>query len=405
MKFSLALVLLGLLVRAFCQTPAPIRTWTTTEGKTFQATLVSVQGTQVTVRLGNGQLAAIGLPRLSPGDQAFIKSVTSSTSATAPSATPASSAAPNDKRVWPQKVEVDTRAIEVTTVSEDVPNKKCMYRSRNFEFTAEDKLAPSVMKEVARTFESTRSLMEGLPWALQPEPVGSELFQAKFFATRESFIAAGGGEKTAATIKALDGLFLAPFSSFGLELRGKAWAKSGKYDDRILVLEVAKLMMGNSYRLLPDWIWHGASGYASFLPNNAGVVLAGSHERGLKEYIKHYAGRGYNPSDAGPVFDLLQMPSATWSERSQANDTDRVRMQVTAPLLVYYFCHLDDDGKGTRFLRYMDKIAEARRAGAAPGARGSFGLSQLEILLDGRDKDAMQKAVVDGYKKIGVRWQ
>ncbi len=58
-----ALLGLALVFPLGAQTPAPPRTWTTTEGKTFQATLVGVQGTQVTVRLGNGQLAAIGMPR------------------------------------------------------------------------------------------------------------------------------------------------------------------------------------------------------------------------------------------------------------------------------------------------------------------------------------------------------
>jgi hypothetical protein len=29
---------------------------------------------------------------------------------------------------------------------------------------------------------------------------------------------------------------------------------------------------------------------------------------------------------------------------------------------------------------------------------------RLDILLDGRNKDEMQKAVVEGFKKIGVQW-
>jgi hypothetical protein len=34
----------------------------------------------------------------------------------------------------------------------------------------------------------------------------------------------------------------------------------------------------------------------------------------------------------------------------------------------------------------------------------SYGLEQISILLDGRDADQIQKAVVEGYKKIGVKW-
>jgi hypothetical protein len=98
-------------------------------------------------------------------------------------------------------------------------------------------------------------------------------------------------------------------------------------------------------------------------------------------------------------------------------------------LLVYYFCHLDGDAKGTRFFKYLDKIREGRDAWTAffndprvklsPDGRFSYpstlplptqpredtyGLEQLSIQLDGRDKDKLQKDVVDGFKKIGVRW-
>ena len=36
--------------------------------------------------------------------------------------------------------------------------------------------------------------------------------------------------------------------------------------------------------------------------------------------------------------------------------------------------------------------------------KDAYGLEQLDILLDGRNAAEIQKAVEDGYKKIGVRW-
>ena len=401
------LALLGLSLSAFAETPAPVRTWTTTEGKTFQASLVNVQGTQITLRLGNGQLAAIGLPRLSPADQAYLQSATAPAVAMPPAANAATGRGPIEKRVWPQKVEVDTRAIEVTVMGEDVANRKCVYHSRNFEFTAEDKIAQSLMKEVARTFESTRSLLEALPWSIDPKPGnGTGFFKAQFFMTHESFVAAGGGANVAATLRTSDNTFLVPFGTLGLERRGKTWAKGGKYEDDLLVLEITRQMMNASALLLPKWVVDGAPEYTRNLPNNAGVILAGAHERGLKEHIKEWAQkRGIKPGDAGPVLELMQMPVDVASQRMLADDKNRLRLHFSSGLLVYYFCHLDGDGKGTRFIRFMDKIAEAREAGTPPGTRGSYGLSQLDILLEGRGKDEMQNAVVDGFKKNGIRWE
>lgn len=403
--YTVAIFVLGVAFPLFAQTPAPPRTWTTTEGKTFQATLVSVQGSQVTVRVPTGQLAAIGLPRLSPADQAYVKGLATPAGATPAPGSAATPHSPIEKRVWPQKVEVDLRAIEVSVVSEEPAKQKCVYRSRNFEFTAQDKLAPSVMKELARTFEATRSLREGLPWAVNPKPpAGASQFAATLFTTNEDFYAAGGNRKEGATFRYNDAVFLVPFKSLGLEQHGKVWVKNGKFDDNALVLEISKQMMYGSYRYLPPWIWQGIAEYAGMLPNNAGVIIAGSHERGLKEFIKHASERGISPGDTGPVIDLMQMQNDAWSQRILADDKNRLRLHINSGLLVYFFCHLDGDGKGTRFLRYMDKIAEARDAGIAPGAKSSFGFSQMDILLDGRSKEEMQKAVAEGFKKIGVPW-
>jgi hypothetical protein len=98
--------------------------------------------------------------------------------------------------------------------------------------------------------------------------------------------------------------------------------------------------------------------------------------------------------------------------------------------MVYYFSHLEGDGKGIQFLSYMEKIRDARLAWAQffkqPGVKlnpdGSFtypgdlnppsqpiseqfGLNELPILIAGRDEAKMKKAFVDGFKKIGVTFK
>ena len=124
----------------------------------------------------------------------------------------------------------------------------------------------------------------------------------------------------------------------------------------------------------------------------------------------------------------MTMNSATWHSRADLGGQGQHRLYVNSCLLVYYFCHLDGDGKGTRFFKYLDKIREGRDAWSAffndprvklsPDGRFSYpsdlplpsqprddtyGLGQLNLLLDGRDKDKLQKDVVEGFKKIGVR--
>jgi len=410
-------------IAALAQTPAPVRTWTTTEGKTFQAAMLNVQGTQVTLRLTTGQLAAIAISRLSPADQAFV------TAGGAAGAAPARSAIA--KRIWPQKVEVDSRAIEVKTISEDPAQQKCVYHSQNFEFIAQDKIAGSVMKEIARTFEATHSLVEALPWGIEPKPPKDlGFYRAKFYLSRDNYVAEGGPLNSGGVYMSKDRIFRVPFQSLGLEQRGKTWFKNDNYRNDTIVHEITHQMMHDFLPFLPTWVIEGTAEYTEMLPYRAGIFTAGSHERGIKDYLKEFAGSssGLKPSDVGPVFEHMSMPSAEWHRRADNGGKEQHRLYYASCLLVYYFCHLDGDGKGTRFLTYLDKMAEARDAWekffADPrvtrnenggfsyrgielppySRKGEFGLEQLSILLDHRSAEEMTRAVIDGYKKIGVRW-
>jgi hypothetical protein len=146
------------------------------------------------------------------------------------------------------------------------------------------------------------------------------------------------------------------------------------------------------------------------------------------------------------------MDRAKWDEIA-ANPAGQHRamrqLYFQSYVLVYYFCHLDGDGKGTRFLRYLDAMAEERAKGAAydlklteyrkameeffklPGVKQlgggrfsyprnltppprperpvqvsarEFGMEKLDILLEGRSSEVFENEVKEGFKKIGVRF-
>ena len=416
-------------------TPAPAalpRTWTTSDGRAFQATLVNVQGTQIVLKMPTGQLATVPLMRLSLGDQVFVKGSMQPAATTPGGATTvsASSVLPPEKRTWPAKVEVDSRAIEVKMISESAADRKYVYQSQAFDFTSEDKLAGSVMKEIARTFEATRSLVEALPWGIEPKPPADlGRYQAKFYVSHESYVAAGAPKNSGGVYMSSDRVFRVPFPSLGLEMRGKTWFKNENYHSDTIVHEITHQMMHEFLPFMPIWAIEGTAEYTEMLPYNAGRFLTSSHERGLKEYLKKAQERGLNPADVGQVMDHLSMTSAAWHQRADEGGKEQHRLYYASCLLVYYFSHLDGDGKGTRFFKYLDKMREARLAWdtffknprvklEADGRftypsdlplpsqqrKDAYGLEQLPLLLDGRDAAKLQKDVVDGFKKIGVRW-
>ena len=418
------------------------RTWTDVQGRTMQASLTGVEADQAIFLMASGQTLKFPLSKLSAADQAFIKN-----SGPAPTvATPPSPSAPSgytpripiEKRVWPDVVEVPSRSIEITAVEENPLQKHCVYRSEAFEFTSEDKLAGSVMKEIARTFEATRALLIALPWGVDPKPpVDVGRFQAKFYQTRANYIADGGPENSGGVYMSRDRIFRIPFQSLGLEVRGKTWFKDDNYRNDTIIHEITHQLMHDYLSFLPTWIIEGTAEYTEMLPYKAGKFLSGQHERGIKEYLSESASRGLTPTDVGSIKEHITMKEEEWRSRANGasggdgSSREQHRLYFSSCLLVYYFCHLDGDRKGTRFMKYLDKMAEARAEWntffssplvkfdketgryswrpdqiTPPSKKqdDEYGLSELNILLDGRTPEQLETEVKARYKEIGVKW-
>jgi hypothetical protein len=428
---------------AIAQQPAPaMRVWTAANGQKFQAKLVSVEGVNAVFLLANGQTTKVALQLLVPADQAAIRGAAPNPAASgtpaAPAAKPGAPAtAINGKpgapsaakpRTWPTIVEVPPNSIEITLGEQDAAKRRYVYKSQSFEFVSQDKLAGSVMKEVARTFEATRSLVSALPWGIDPKPPADlGFYQAKLFVTREDYFADGGPVNSGGVYFSKDRIFRIPFPSLGLQLQGKTWFKKTDYRGDTLVHEVTHQMMHDFLGFLPKWIIEGTAEYTESLPYNAGRFIAGSHGRGLKEYVAKAAGQRALTSEFRPFGTHIAMKRDNWDSLSAQQHSQHL-LYYQSYMLVYYFCHLDGDGKGTRFLKYFDALAEARdewdrffknpavkmnpdgsytfpNSLPQPAAKHSedFGIEKLSILFDGRDAATLETDIRNGFKKIGIK--
>jgi hypothetical protein len=295
-------------------------------------------------------------------------------------------------------------------------------------FVSQDKLAGSVMKEVARTFEATRSLVSALPWGVDPKPPKDlGFYQAKLFVTREDYFADGGPQNSGGVYFTKDRIFRIPFPSLGLQLQGKTWFKKADYHGDTLVHEVTHQMMHDFLPFLPKWFIEGSAEYTESLPYNAGRFLAGSHARGLKEYIAKAASHRTLTSEFRPFGEHIVMKRDNWDSLS-ANPHSQHLLYFQSYVLVYFFCHLDGDGKGTRLMKYLDAMAEARDSWEEffrkpevkrnedgsfswpsniplPAAKRdeAYGIEKLSILYDGRDAATLEKEIREGFRKIGVK--
>lgn len=284
------------------------------------------------------------------------------------------------------------------------------------------------MKEVARTFEATRSLVSSLPWGIDPKPpTDLGFYQAKLFVTREDYFADGGPVNSGGVYFSKDRIFRIPFPSLGLEIQGKTWFKKADYRGDTLVHEVTHQMMHDFLPFLPNWVIEGTAEYTESLPYNAGRFLAGSHARGLKDYVAKNTAYRITPARFRPFGKHMNTGRDEWTSLSQSSDSQHV-LYYQSYLLVYFFSHIDGDGKGTRFLKYLDAIAEACRdwqeffkrpevkvnqdgsyswpsSIKRPTAKRSeeFGFEKQAILLDGRDEAALEADIKAGFRKIGIK--
>ncbi len=411
------------------------RPWKDVQGRVIQAVMVSATADQVTLRMADGKEHQIAISRFCPEDQAFVRS---RTAAPAPGGSPAPAMQaptadparlPAEKRTWPLNVVVPSRSIEIQTLEESAPARKFVYRSEAFEFTSQAKLAGSVMKEVARTFEATRAVVSEMPWGvLCRPPSGLERYQAALYETRNDYIAAGGPENSGGVYMSGEKIFKVPFPSIGLEMRGKTWFKNDNYDGGTLIHEITHQMMHDYLTFLPTWVIEGTAEYVEMLPYNAGTFRAGSHKTAFRDHVKEMEKRGYS-LDIGNLETHMTMNRSTWSGIADTSSHAMGELYFRSALLVYFFNHLDGekDREGRRFIRFMDAVygeVTALRAFFAdprvktfPDGRFSYPsdfpppdmksetapFKHLKLLLDERGYSQIAQELVEAYKNIGLK--
>ncbi|WP_395735662.1 hypothetical protein [Prosthecobacter sp.] len=334
---------------------------------------------------------------------------------------------PAEKRSWPENVVVPTKSVEIQIVEENPAARKFVYRSEGFEFTSQAKLAGSVMKEVARTFEATKSLVSSLPWGVVCRPPeGFERYKAQLFETRKDYTDAGGPENSGGVYFTSDKIFRVPFPSIGLKQLGKTYAKDDNYDGGTLIHEITHQVMDNYMIFLPVWVTEGTAEYTEMLPYNAGKFRADAHQKGLRDHILEMQKNGFT-LDIGSLEKHMTMNEDSWSGIAESSNTKMGELYFRSVLAVYFFCHLDGDKKGTRFIKFMDAVYGETEAlhtffkdpRVKHSADGRFSypadfpppdmdsntapFKHLDLLLDGRSYSQIAREMIAAYRDIGFK--
>ncbi len=409
--------------------PAGSRSWTDIQGRKVEAEFGGVHADSVLLKMADGKIIPFAIAKLCAADQEFIKTQGAAAPPKVESDEPVKSRAgaverlPLEKRTFPDKIAVSPKAVDAKVVTENAAERKFLYQTETFEFSSQAKLAKSVMTEVAQTFESTRELLTKLPWGLDCRPPeGFERYQAKLFETREDYIRAGGPENSGGVYMGGLKVFMIPFPSLGLKKLGQTWVKERTFRNDTLVHEVTHQVMDDYLQFLPLWIVEGTAEYTEMLPDTANGFLCEQHKSGMKDYIKAGESRA-GAVEIPKVEEHMTMDRETWGTLA-STPTSMFKLYYRSAMLVYFFNHLDGDGKGTRFMKYMDavygEVTTMREFFKNPAVKrspdggftypGSLKLPDFKspfkhigLLLDGRSYGDLAKEITEKYKGIGVK--
>ncbi|MEM7144335.1 MAG: hypothetical protein AAF591_04325 [Verrucomicrobiota bacterium] len=389
------------------------RTWTSSDGKTVEGTLLAYDGDEVTLLTERGEFK-LPLSRLGAEDQEFVKAWKEGSAGGEGEAMDPDLAAkersnkgselltdPLDEvelGVWPKFVVAEFDVDEIEVVKEDEVAGEYIYRSPHFEFLSPEKLSTSVVREFARIFEATYEFARAIPIGLNPEPWKDGYYQTKLYGSNRAYQEDGGMAGSGGMFsyswrgrEIVKGIIKVPLSNLGVENTGRRWiVDHGKRSDT-LTHEIAHQMTGRWLPIMPVWFKEGLAETISTQRYDNGRFTLTSMDRGIREDVTKRSGDDREFSMLG-LEKLMNITSQQWSADLASGQGGRVNYP-SANVLFYFFVRLDGDGKGTNLVNYMRAVAEGMDEVQA----------RQEILMADRSYEQLEEDLAKAWRSEGLQ--
>ncbi|MDX2081058.1 MAG: hypothetical protein SFU53_09765 [Terrimicrobiaceae bacterium] len=368
-------VLLGIVAAAFLTASAtahlprqePAREWTV-GGRLVRASLSGIEGDAIELKLPDGKREVVPLSELSDADRKAVEDWRE-----------------NRPIEMPESAGIDG-PVPVEVVNEEGKDGRYIYRTPHFEFISEGRLTQALLRDVARNFEATYELLRVLPWGIDPRPEEGDRFRALLVRSRTRYQEEGGPPNSGGVYFRSRAMFIVPFDSLGLRPVGNSFSKASDYSSETLVHELTHQMMNAWLSILPIWVTEGTAEYAALLPLRFGVFRVSSAKSAFRDYIDRLERRDGGVPEPYPIEKLFWVTDEDWSATLARDPAESRRLYFTSYLLVYYFMHLDGEGDGRLFVRYMRDVGKVKREVEAYfDAVAEFKKNpEVEVLADGR---------------------
>lgn len=367
------------------------RTWTNTQGRTFQAEFVKVDGTNVILAFEGGRTFTTPVADLCVADQRMLIRLQS--------AVPSSPAAPgapappvNFGYAWPREIRVDG-ASQSKVVSEDPKTGRYIYESPHYRFTCDAKLNSDVLRNFAMMFETTHKYATSVPLALHSGVIRKGRMDVLLFQSMNGYIQAGGPPGSAGCYSPASGIVMVPMESLGLTRTSTGFTLDTTRQNKVLIHELAHQLTTLEYMrsVRNGWLVEGLAEYLASTPYTWGYFRPDPHGNIVLSYVTAYGEDGRFGRNLGKKLRAPRLRQFLLMDYSSFAGRNANFNYGFALLLTHYFLHMEGGGKSYRITEYLKGL----RAGKTDEAA-------LAPLLGGSTFEKLETEFAEAWRKKGI---
>jgi len=295
---------------------------------------------------------------------------------------------------WPDRINSGFD-VEISTSTENASDNLFIYLSPNYEFISDVELSKNVVKKFAALFEATREYCKALPISTMKAHVPGAQFRNKIllFETKETYISNGGPPQSAGVFIGGKGVVMAPLESVGVKKVGSGYMFDYKGSNKTLPHEITHQLTDDEYysRGAMGWFSEGLAEYVANTPYRSGKFMVKTNLSAIKAYATEYGKKGRGGRALGDKIsapdlkEYMLMPYSSFTGNANLN-------YGLGMLITYYFFHWDGEGDRVNINAFLKALKE-----------GKTGEDALNVLLNGRSWDDLEKSITKAWRSRGVK--
>lgn len=353
----------------------PSRTWTTRDGRTFEAELAAADGLRATFTATDKPPVIAPLASLSAEDAAIVRQWRGNWRNPL--------IAPGTLAPWPAQAVAPAGALKSSADDAGVVT----WESANFRITSDLRIPDGAAEDIARVFEATRSALIAMPLGLHAGRE-TERYAVSMFRDGTAYGNAGGPGGSGGYYDGRARRMLVLLPNLGItETKGIVRLDYAK-NLFILKHEVTHQLIARWHGRIPMWAYEGIAEFVAALPYSQGTYSFQNVAPAMRDYLLKWR---KTPDVRSirfiPPAALMAMTSADWKEavgRGEAYD-----LYNSSALLTYYFIQQQGGAPLAGFL-------DALRRGEAEE------VAERTHLLSGKTREQLAAELTALAKKLGV---